>query len=198
MVKASRSHRGNLFILSAPSGAGKTTLRQAVCSRFPDMQYAVSYTTRSPRSGEKFGRDYHFIDRSEFEAGIEENRWAEWARVHGNYYGTSGDFIAQGLSRGKNILLDIDVQGTLKILKRYPHAITIFILPPSMDILRHRLESRGTDSQEEIERRLLEAEKEMAQKSHYRHVVVNDDISTAVDELVSIIQSYGKEKRSQA
>ena len=198
MVKASRSHRGNLFILSAPSGAGKTTLRKAVCSRCPDMQYAVSYTTRSPRTGEKFGRDYYFIDRSEFEAGIKQNRWVEWARVHGNYYGTSDDFIVQGLSQGKDILLDIDVQGTLKILKRYPRAVTIFILPPSMDILRHRLESRGTDRQEEIERRLLEAEKEVGQKSHYRHVVINDDVSIAVDELVSIIQSYGRERRSQS
>ncbi len=193
--KASGHRRGHLFILSAPSGAGKSTLRNAVGSRLPEMEYSVSYTTRSPRSGEKPGLDYHFIDKSKFEAGIAENRWAEWAVVHGNYYGTSSDFIDQELSEGKDIFLDLDVQGTMKILDRYHHAVTIFVLPPSMDILRHRLESRGTDSQEEIERRLAEAEREMAEKSHYRHVVINDDLSSTINELVSIIQSYGKERR---
>jgi len=115
--------------------------------------------------------------------------------VHGYYYGTSGEFIDHWLARGKDILLDIDVQGTVKILKRYPHAVAIFILPPSMDVLRHRLESRGTDSQAEIERRLKEAKKEMLEKSRYRHLVMNDDLSSGIDELASIIKSYDTESQ---
>ena len=194
--KETAGNRGLLFILSAPSGAGKTTIRNALCSRFPEAKYSVSYTTRSPRIGEKPGRDYHFIDKPQFEAGIEADRWAEWAVVHGNYYGTSGEFIDHWLARGNDILLDIDVQGTVKILKRYPQAVTIFILPPSMDVLRHRLESRGTDSQAEIERRLSAAEKEMMEKSRYRHLVINDDLPSAIDELASIIKSYETENQS--
>ena len=98
-------NRGRLFILSAPSGAGKTTIRNALSDRFPDIKYSVSYTTRSPRTGEKHGQDYHFIDKPQFEAGIESDRWAEWALVHGNYYGTSSDFIDHWISKGKNILI---------------------------------------------------------------------------------------------
>ncbi|HIJ57693.1 MAG TPA: guanylate kinase [Deltaproteobacteria bacterium] len=191
-TKEATGNRGHLLILSAPSGAGKTTIRNALCRRFPGTKYSVSYTTRSPRTGEKAGRDYHFIDKSQFEAGIEADRWAEWAVVHGNYYGTSGEFIDHWLARGEDILLDIDVQGTVKILKRYPQAVTIFILPPSMDVLRQRLESRGTDSQADIERRLSEAKREMMEKSRYRHLVINDDLSSAIDELASIIKSYEK------
>ena len=158
-----------------------------------DLQYSVSYTTRQPREGEHNGSDYYFIAKDEFEKGIAEDRWAEWAKVHDNYYGTSADLLDRTLAGGQTILLDIDVQGTFKLLERYPEAVTIFILPPSMAILRQRLESRGTDSPKEIERRLLEAKTEMAEQSHYRHVVVNDDLSAAVEALVSIIKSYGSE-----
>ena len=181
---------GLLFIISAPSGAGKSTLCRAVLDRFADLQYSISYTTRQPRNGEQNGVDYHFIADDEFEKGIACNRWAEWAKVHGNYYGTAADFIDRGLADRRDILLDIDVQGTHRILKRYPDGITIFIMPPSLDTLRHRLEARGTDSPEVIAVRLKNARREMAQKSLYRHVIVNDRREAAVAELIGLVERY--------
>lgn len=188
---------GHLFILSAPSGAGKTTLSRAVLQRFDDILYSVSYTTRESRSGEQDGIDYHFISKSEFRKRIKNDKWAEWAEVHGNFYGTSAEFLDEGLAAGHDILLDIDIQGTLQILNRYPNSITIFIMPPSLDTLRNRLESRGTDSTEAIERRLKEAEKELARKDFYRHVVVNDQLLVTIEELVSIIESYRTTKKTE-
>ncbi len=181
---------GSLFIISAPSGAGKTTLCTAVRSHFPDMLYSISHTTRSPRTGETDGRDYYFMTVDDFIRKIESGGWAEWAKVHGNYYGTSAEFIDQGIRAGKDILLDIDVQGTFKILKRYPDSVTIFIMPPSMDVLRQRLETRGTDRQDTIETRMENARQEIAQAQHYRHIVVNDNLETAVHELISLIARY--------
>ena len=182
--------RGHLFIISAPSGAGKTTLSRAILSRFADMLYSVSYTTRSPRKGEQDGVDYYFISKEAFKKDIEMNRWAEWAEVHGNYYGTSAEFIEKGLSSGRDILLDIDVQGTIQILKRHPDSVTIFVLPPSMDILRQRLEMRGTESEAVVRQRLENAKKEMAHKNLYRHVIINDQLLPAIEELISIIEGY--------
>jgi guanylate kinase len=181
--------KGCLFILSAPSGAGKTTLCQAVLRRFPDMLYSVSHTTRLPRPGETQGIDYHFIAKDEFMHLIESGEWAEWAEVHGNYYGTSANFLNRGLAAGKDILLDIDVQGMLKILKRYPSSVTVFIRPPSLETLRERLESRGADRPDIIETRMTNAEKEMAQTHRYRHVIVNDDLETAIRELILLIDA---------
>ena len=182
--------RGHLFIISAPSGAGKTTLSRAILKRFTDMLYSVSYTTRSSRKGEQNGVDYHFISKEAFKRDIEMGRWSEWAEVHGNYYGTSAEFIEKGLSSGRDILLDIDVQGTIQILKRHPDSVTIFVLPPSMNTLRQRLEMRGTESKTVLRRRLENAKKEMAHKDLYRHVIVNDQLSSAIEELISIIQGY--------
>lgn len=182
--------KGRLFILSAPSGAGKSTLCHAVLKRFPDMVYSISSTTRPPRGSEKDGVDYHFIDTPTFLKEIEENRWAEWAEVHGNYYGTSADMLDRELNRGRDVLLDIDVQGTFKILERYPDAVTIFIMPPTFDTLRERMEKRSTDSPSVIERRLENARFEIAQKDRYRHVIVNDDLEAAVSELNALIESY--------
>ncbi|MFP4347178.1 MAG: guanylate kinase [Thermodesulfobacteriota bacterium] len=182
--------KGHLFILSAPSGAGKSTLCNALLDRFPDMVYSISFTTRPPRGSETDGVEYHFTDKPSFLKGIEENRWAEWAEVHGNYYGTSADMLDRELNRGRDVLLDIDVQGTFKILERYPEAVTIFIMPPTFDTLRERMEKRGTDSREVIERRLENARSEIAQKDRYRHVIVNDDLETAVSELNALIESY--------
>jgi guanylate kinase len=182
--------RGHLFIISAPSGAGKTTLAKAVLQQFTDMLYSISYTTRKPRAEEKDGVDYHFVSKQDFEKGIKKGRWAEWAEVYGNYYGTSAEFIEKSLSSGCDILLDIDVQGMLQILKHYPDSVTIFILPPSVNALRKRLEMRGSDSMAVIETRLLNAKKEMAQKDSYRHVIVNDKLSGAVEELIAIFKKY--------
>jgi len=149
--------RGRLFIISAPSGTGKTTLCSAVLNRFPNMFYSVSYTTRKPRNGEQSGIDYHFIKKKDFKDKIEDGKWAEWAEVHGNYYGTSAELLDKGLDSGRDIILDIDVQGTIRLLERYPESVTIFVMPPSIEELKRRLKLRNTDSSEVIARRLENA-----------------------------------------
>jgi guanylate kinase len=181
---------GYLFILSAPSGAGKTTLRQALLNQISDLRYSVSYTTRKPREGEQNGVDYFFIAKDEFEKGIAANRWAEWAEVHGNYYGTSAVLLNRKLAAGKDVLLDIDVQGAGQLVKRYPDCITIFIMPPSLAVLEERLQSRATESDATIRLRLKNAKAEMALKKMYRHIVINDQLADAIVELVSIINQY--------
>ena len=181
--------QGKLFIVSAPSGAGKTTLCDAVKHRFGDLAYSISFTTRSPRPGETDGKDYYFIGRDAFEKGIAEGRWAEWANVHGNLYGTSAEWIARTLAQGKDVLMDIDVQGTRQLLQRFPDAVTIFIAPPSIEVLEERLRKRGGDDEETIATRLHNAQTEMAQKDLYRHVLVNDDLKRAKQTFISIIES---------
>ena len=188
--KEINSKQGHLFIISAPSGGGKTTLSKAVVNRFNDIFYSVSYTTRSPRNGEQDGVDYYFIQKKDFEKRIESGHWAEWAEVHGNYYGTSAEFLDKGLDSGHDMLLDIDVQGTIQILGRYPDSVTIFIMPPSLETLRKRLEMRRTESRATIERRLLNAENEIVQKGLYRYVIVNDQLSVSIEKLIAIIEKY--------
>ena len=182
--------KGNLFIISAPSGTGKTTLCRRILNHFTDMRYSVSHTTRSPRGGERDHIDYHFIPRDEFEKGIQNDRWAEWAVVHGNYYGTSAEYIERQMDKGRDILLDIDVQGTMQILKRFDDCVTIFIMPPSLEALRNRLAQRGTEDGAVIEQRMKNAEIEMAQKEKYRHIIVNDQLEEAEKELIFLIESY--------
>jgi guanylate kinase len=181
---------GLLFILSAPSGAGKSTLCRAVLDHFSDMLYSISYTTRQPRKGERDGVHYYFIARDEFKKGIERGQWAEWAQVHDNYYGTSADLLDRGLNGGQDILLDIDVQGMGQIQASYPAGITIFIMPPSLEILRCRLEARGTDSPEVIAVRLRNAQQEMSQKERYRHIIIHDQLADTTTELIGIIENY--------
>jgi guanylate kinase len=188
--KEMKPKRGHLFIISAPSGAGKTTLAKAVLKQFTDMLYSISYTTRKPRAEELDGVDYHFVSKQDFKKGIKKGRWAEWAEVYENYYGTSAEFIEKSLASGCDILLDIDVQGTLQILKHYPDSVTIFILPPSMNALRKRLEMRGSDSKAVIEKRLKNARKEMAQKDFYRHIIVVDKLPWAIEEMSGIFKKY--------
>lgn len=178
---------GRLFIISAPSGAGKTTLCNAILKKFPDLYYSISHTTRKPRAGEQNGVDYFFITVNEFKQNIEKGIWAEWAEVHGHFYGTSAQFIDRHLADGKNILLDIDVNGARQILSRYPNSITIFIMPPTLETLKQRLISRGTDSEEIIAKRLKNAKTEIAQKDLYRYIVVNDSLPEAIEMLCSII-----------
>jgi len=182
--------RGRLFIISAPSGTGKTTLCSAVLNRFPDMLYSVSYTTRKPRNGEKSGIDYHFIKKKDFKDKIKDEKWAEWAEVHGNYYGTSTELLDKGLDSGRDIILDIDVQGTIRLLERYPESVTIFVMPPSIGELKRRLKLRNTDSGEVIARRLENAKMEMAKKDLYLHVIINDQLPDAIEQLIAVIENY--------
>lgn len=187
---AAPQRSGQLFVLSGPSGAGKTTLRQAVLARLPNLGYSVSFTTRPPRAGERDGCDYVFISADEFEAGIRTDRWAEWARVHGHWYGTSAQALAQARAAGRDMLLDIDVQGAQQICRRFPESVTIFIMPPSLEVLERRLRARGTDRPETIAVRLQNARHEMDQRHWYRHIIFNDDLDTAVQELVAVLNSY--------
>ncbi|MCB2146942.1 MAG: guanylate kinase [Deltaproteobacteria bacterium] len=179
---------GRLFVVSAPSGAGKTTLCNAVRRYLPDLVYSVSSTTRPPREGEQEGRDYFFVTEAQFREGIDKGKWAEWARVHDNYYGTAARFIEDHLDAGRDVLLDIDVQGAAQILKLYPNAVTIFIMAPSMEILRQRITARGLDSGPVIDKRMKNAEAEIACRGMYRHLLVNDDLEAAVARFVSILK----------
>ena len=185
---------GTLFVVSAPSGAGKTTLVGAIRARFPDLVYSVSHTTRPPRPGEVHGVDYFFISVEEFKTGIEAGLWAEWAEVHGNYYGTSARFLEETLAAGRDVLLDIDVQGACQLVRRFPEAVTIFILPPSLAVLRRRLESRGTDSPEAIALRMENARREMRKKDSYDYRIVNDRLTEAVDSLAHLIEECRRKK----
>lgn len=185
-----KKSRGVLFVISAPSGTGKSTLIRALMQNVPDLRFSVSHTTREPRAGESHGRDYFFVDVKEFEDMIEKGGLAEWARVHGNYYGTSRDFIEENLDSGAGIILDIDVQGKEQIEKVFPDCVSIFIMPPSMETLRQRLEGRGTDSAESISKRMKNAENEISRNSGYRHLIVNDDLDSATEEITNIVAGY--------
>lgn len=179
---------GTLFVISAPSGAGKTTLIRKVLNQFENLSYSVSHTTRAPRPNEQEGSDYFFISTDAFEQKIVQDQWLEWAKVHDNYYGTSKSVIQNSLEKGQSLLLDIDVQGAKKIMDLDLDLVSIFIMPPSFETLRQRLENRGTDSQEVIERRLENAISEMAQKDLYQYCIVNDDLDQAAQELCSIFK----------
>ncbi len=184
------AYRGRLYIISAPSGTGKTTLCKIIRNHFKDLKYSISYTTRAPRKGEQTGIDYHFVDEKYFKKMIVDDDWAEWARVHGHYYGTSAGDIDNWLADGYDVLLDIDVQGALQIMERYPDCVSIFIMPPSKQSLQTRLEKRGTDTPDVIQKRMAQADTEMAQKSRYRYIVVNDSLNVAVEELVDIFKKF--------
>lgn len=154
------------------------------------MKLSISHTTRKPRKGEQDGVDYYFISEEKFREGIANNRWVEWARVHDNYYGTSADFIENTIAAGIDVLLDIDVQGAQQLFQRYPDSIGIFILPPSMEELRRRIEFRGGDAPQVVESRLTAAKAEMAQKDRYHHIVINDNFQKTLEELIAIIAAY--------
>lgn len=185
-----KGSKGRLFIVSAPSGTGKTTLCNAIRQQFPDLAYSVSYTTRAPRPGETDGVEYHFITRDAFRQAIEADQWAEWAEVHGNYYGTSAAALTRELHAGRDILLDIDVAGARQIKQHFADSIAIFIMPPSMEALENRLKSRASDSEADIRQRISNARAEMEQRHLYDHVIVNDRLDKAIDQLTRLIEHY--------
>lgn len=182
---------GFLFVISGPSGVGKTVLCGEMLKRFPEeVVYSVSATSRLPRRGEKNGRDYFFYRRDDFESAIKENQFAEWAIVHGNFYGTPKFFLDRNLEASKHVLMNIDVQGALKIKASYPQAILIFILPPSFEILEERLRKRNQDSEDVLQQRLRNAKDELEFQEEYSHVVTNDDLEKSSETLKSILAKY--------
>ena len=179
--------RGTLFVVSAPSGAGKTTLCREARLRLPDLAYSVSYTTRTPRPGEIEGTDFVFVSEAEFRALQERGEFAEWATVHGNLYGTRARSLEDALAAGRDVLLDIDTQGAAQLRGRYPDAVLIFILAPSVKDLEQRLRERRSDAEVEIERRLVRAREEIALWRRYDYLIVNRDVKEALEHLESII-----------
>ncbi len=170
---------GTALVLSAPSGAGKTTLVRRLLAACPDFGYSVSCTTRAPRAGEKEGRDYRFVSQDRFQALRDEGAFAEWARVHDNFYGTLLAPLQELFSQGRDVLLDVDVQGAAQLRLSLPHAFFVFILPPSLRELERRLRERGTDTEETIARRLANARGEIAEARWFDAVLVNDDLDQA-------------------
>jgi guanylate kinase len=180
---------GKLFVISAPSGAGKSTLISRIRPLFPDMLYSISCTTRMPRRGETDGVDYYFISREKFEGMVEQDDFLEWKEVHGNLYGTPAGPVKDALSQGRRMILDIDVQGAEEVFSKLSDAVGIFISAVSMEILERRLRKRGTDSEESIRTRLLNAAREMEMVGMFRYHVVNDDLEQAVSKLGDIIRT---------
>lgn len=177
---------GRLFVVSGPSGSGKSSLCDALLKKHPELRLSISCTTRSPRPGEQDGVEYHFLSREVFESQVEEGAFLEWANVHGNLYGTRRSDVEAALAAGDDILLEIDWQGAAQVAERIGNACRIFILPPSVETLRQRLTSRGQDAEEVVAKRVAAAESEMAHahEAHFR--IVNDDFEQALDELHSI------------
>ncbi len=180
---------GNLYVVAAPSGAGKTTLVRMLLESEQGVHLSISYTTRAPRPGEVDGREYHFVDVEKFRGMIDRHEFLEWAEVHGNFYGTSKKWIADQLATGADVLLEIDWQGAQQVRKLFPQAIGIFILPPSMEELTRRLTGRGTDSVEVIERRLAAAQAEMRHVGEFDYVIINDLLERALEDLRAVVRA---------
>ena len=183
--------RGNLYIVSAPSGSGKTTLLQHLLRTFRDLRFSVSYTTRTPRTGERQGVDYFFVDRPAFLRMVERGEFLEWAEYYGQLYGTARSFVEEHLERGQDIILDIDVQGARQVKEKVPGAKAIFVLPPSFEELERRLRSRMQESDEAIRRRLEIAKGEIQFYRDYDYIVINDVLENSIILLESIIRSGG-------
>ena len=181
--------KGTLNIVSAPSGAGKTSLVAALVEKVPRLRISVSHTTRTMRPGEEDGVNYHFTDRDSFVRQVEQGRFLEHAEVFGNLYGTSADWVKQTLNGGEDVILEIDWQGATQIRKQLPDAVSIFILPPSLDILAQRLRGRETDDDAVIQRRLDGAQDEMSHFAEFDYLIVNDDFQRALYELEAIVEA---------
>ncbi len=193
---------GNLFVVAAPSGAGKSSLVKALLELDSHVHLSISHTTRAPRGQEKHGRDYYFASQSEFDAMVEGNAFVEWAHVHGNRYGTSKKAIEERIAQGSDVILEIDFQGALQIKEAFANAILVFILPPSWEELRSRLERRGEDSPDVIEVRLKNAATEMAQVSKFDFVIINELFERALFDLKAVVHAqrlkYAAQRRARA
>ncbi|MBI5781599.1 MAG: guanylate kinase [Rhodocyclales bacterium] len=180
---------GTLYIVTAPSGAGKTTLVRAVLEREPGLALSVSYTTRPPRPGEIDGRDYRFVSKEAFLRLRDGGELLEWAEVHGNYYGTSRTWIEAQLQQDRDVLLEIDWQGARQVRQLFGQAVGVFILPPSLEALEERLRRRGTDSEATIARRLAAAREEMRHVEEFDYAIINDRLERAIDELTAVVRA---------
>lgn len=181
------SKNGSIFIVSAPSGTGKSTICKEIIKQIPDLKFSISYTTRAKRKGEVNGVDYFFISESDFDKKLKENFFIEWADVYGKKYGTSADFIKKTISEGQDILLEIDVQGARNIKNIFEGAIAIFILPPSIQELEKRMKHRNENNESDMALRLRNARDEIMKSTFYDYIVINDDLDSAVEKVKSII-----------
>jgi guanylate kinase len=193
---ASSPHRARLFVIAAPSGAGKTSLVKALLQRKPELHVSISYTTRKMRPTEADGREYHFISLADFRQLVDQGLLLEYAQVFDNHYGTGQRPVETELARGNNVVLEIDWQGAQQVRRALPECVTVFILPPSRQSLEERLRNRRTDSEEVIARRLRDAVGDMSHWNEFDYVVVNDDFEKAVNDLVSIIEGRGQHLRA--
>jgi guanylate kinase len=189
---------GNLFAVCAPSGAGKTSLVAELLKREPSVRLSISYTTRKPREGEADGREYHFVDKAEFERMIAARDFLEHALVHGNYYGTSRRWIDREIDGDHDVLLEIDWQGAAQVRKLFPGLVGMFILPPSLQELRRRLQSRGKDSPETIERRLQGAREEISHVLEFEYIIVNDRFEKALEDILAVVHASRVARGSQS
>lgn len=185
--------KGILLIVSGLSGAGKGTICKRLMEKYPDYEFSISATTRAPREGEMHGREYFFLSKEEFETKIEDGLFLEYANYVGNYYGTPKDWVVEKLEGGKNVILEIELQGAFQVREKIPEAVLIFIMPPDMEELKRRLIHRGTETEEQIERRLSRAMEELEYVDQYDYVIVNEEVEKSVEMLHTIVLNVKKE-----
>ncbi|MBW2544211.1 MAG: guanylate kinase [Deltaproteobacteria bacterium] len=191
--------QGLLIVISAPSGAGKTTICKGLLDEFPDLRFSVSCTTRPPRKGEKDGEDYHFISVKDFKGRIEKGEFVEWEEIYGHFYGTSKKDLENLIQKGHDIILDIDTKGAGNVRARYPEGVFVFIMPPSVEILRERLKKRGSETDDIIKMRFDRAMEEMLENEWYDYVIFNDILCNSVDVMRSVyIAEKNRKSRLQA
>jgi guanylate kinase len=189
LANETNAGRGILFVVSSPSGGGKGTLIQRVLKQVPNLSYSVSFTTRAPRNGEVNGREYFFVTPEQFTGMVAANEFLEWAHVHSKLYGTARRQVVSEISAGRDIILEVDVQGAASVRSLMADSVSIFILPPSFEVLKQRLQARGTDSPEELDLRLRNAPLELKDYSAFQYVILNDDLDRAANQMTAIVQA---------